>query len=233
MINHPVEVVVPENTLKQWQDIVNLLATLCGVPAALVMRLHSSDIEVLVSSKSAGNPYHPGDREHFDQSGLYCETAIKSGNKLLIPDALSDEHWKNNPDVKRNMISYLGFPIFLPDKKPFGTVCLLDNKRNEYSQTIVELLQTLKGIIESHLETIHVNQVLGDKNKRLSDYLREIQAFRGLVPICSSCKSIQDRQGEWHPIEHYLIKHPEADFSHSICPACMQKLYPDFSDERS
>jgi len=232
VINKEVEIIIPEETLKNWQEIVDILAQLCGVPAALIMRTRESAIEVFISSKSEGNPYRAGESEHLNESGLYCETVIKSGERLLVPDALSDERWKNNPDVKRNMISYLGFPIFLPDKKPFGTVCVLDNKRNEYSKVLEQLIVKLKEIIESHLEMIYVNQTLGDKNKRLTDYLMEIQAFRGTVPICSCCKAIKDQQGEWHPIEHYLIKHPEADFSHGICPICIKKLYPDFDAER-
>mgnify|MGYP001953189988 CR=1 FL=1 len=67
----------------------------------------------------------------FD-SGLYCETVIKSGKQLLVPDALADKDWENNPDVELNMISYLGFPILFPDGNPFGTICVLDNKKNAY-----------------------------------------------------------------------------------------------------
>jgi hypothetical protein len=78
---------------------------------------------------------------------------------------------------------------------------------------------------------IYMNQILGDKNKRLTDYLMELQTLRNLVPICSNCKSIRDNQKNWHPIEHYLIRHPEAEFTHSICPKCMRELYPDFTEE--
>jgi transcriptional regulator with GAF, ATPase, and Fis domain len=231
MINNAIEIIVPDDIRKNWQEIVDLLARLCGVPAALIMRTRNQDIEVFVSSDSAGNPYRTGESERLDNSGLYCESVIKSGEKLLVPDALADNRWKTNPDVKRNMISYLGFPIFLPDKKTFGTVCVLDNKHNGYSGVIEQLMLKLKEIIESHLEMIYVNQCLVDKNKRLSDYLMEIQAFRGIVPICSHCKAIKDQQGEWHPVEDFLIRHPEADFSHGICPECLARYYPDFRPE--
>lgn len=50
------------------------------------MRLNDPDIEVFVSSKSEGNPYHVGDREHFWGSGLYCESVIKTQDKLLVPN---------------------------------------------------------------------------------------------------------------------------------------------------
>jgi len=104
---------------------------------------------VLVSSRSDGNSYHPGDREHFEDSDLFCETVIKSGNRLLIPDALVDEHWKNNPDVKLNMVSYLGYPLLFPTGKPFGTVCVLDSKHNEHSPVIVSHSGSLPGTADA------------------------------------------------------------------------------------
>lgn len=227
MINNEVRIDVPANILDNWQEIVNILAELTNIPVALIMRFVAPDIEIIVSSNSEGNPYHTGDKETLYESGLYCETVLKTQDKLLVPNALADANWKNNPDVKLNMISYLGFPILLPDKKPFGTICVLDTKPNEYSKTTEKLMLKFRSLLESQLEMIYMNQILGDKNKRLTDYLMELQALRGLVPICANCKSIRDNQNNWHPIEHYFIRHPEAEFSHSICPNCMNKLYPN------
>lgn len=34
-----------------------------------------------------------------------------------------------------------------------------------------------------------------------------------------------DDEGYWTRIESYIAKHSEADFSHGICPDCMEKLY--------
>ncbi len=232
MISNEVKLEVPADILENWQGIANILAEMIGIPAALVMRFTDPYIEVFVSSKSKGNPYHPGAKEVLYGSGLYCETVIKTQSKLHVPDALADASWSNNPDVKLDMISYLGFPILLPNKKPFGTICVLDNKPNEYSKTTEKLMLKFRNLIESHLELVYMNQILGDKNKKLTDYLMELQALRGLVPICSNCKSIRDEHGAWHPIEHYFIRHPQADFSHTICPECMKKLYPKH-EERS
>jgi len=227
MIDKKVKVEVPADILANWQEMANILAEILRIPVALIMRFLDPHIEVFVSSKSEGNPYHPGDKEVLFGSGLYCETVLKTHDKLLVPDALADTDWRHNPDVKLNMISYLGFPILLPDKTPFGTLCILDNKANEYSGTAEKLMVQFRNLIESHLEIIYVNQSLGEKNRRLTDYLMELQAFRGLVPICAKCKSIRDNQDNWHPIEQYLIKNPLADFSHSICPECEKLLYPE------
>ncbi|MBW1821303.1 MAG: GAF domain-containing protein [Deltaproteobacteria bacterium] len=225
------QIEISEDTLNKWQNIVDIMAELIGIPAALIMRLVESNIEVFISSQSDGNPYHPGDHEHFIGSGLYCETVINTNDKLLIPNAHTDEKWKNNPDIKLNMISYLGFPILLPDGKPFGTICVLDNKENAYSETYENLIKNFREIIESQLELIYMNTILGEKNKSLSDYLAEIKILRGIVPICSFCKKIRDVEGNWSEVEAYVSKHSEVQFSHSFCPECRKIHYGDLSKD--
>ena len=47
----------------------------------------------------------------------------------------------------------------------------------------------------------------------------------GMLPICSSCKSIRDDEGYWQQIEEYIRDHSEADFTHGICNECVKELY--------
>jgi hypothetical protein len=56
--------------------------------------------------------------------------------------------------------------------------------------------------------------------------LQEVQALRGILPICSYCKQIRDDEGYWHEVETYVAAHSEADFSHGICPVCMSQHFP-------
>jgi hypothetical protein len=62
---------------------------------------------------------------------------------------------------------------------------------------------------------------------QLKEALARVKTLSGLLPICASCKKIRDDDGYWHQVEEYIINHSEADFSHGICPECMQKLYPE------
>lgn len=61
-------------------------------------------------------------------------------------------------------------------------------------------------------------------NRELRKNLQEITELRGLLPICAWCKSIRDDTGYWSSIESYLLKHSNAEFSHSVCPDCAKKL---------
>ncbi|MCP4155788.1 MAG: response regulator [bacterium] len=56
----------------------------------------------------------------------------------------------------------------------------------------------------------------------------EIKSLRGILPICARCKKIRDDNGYWKQVEVYVEKHSDATFSHSICPECFKKLYPQF-----
>ncbi|WP_320170228.1 ATP-binding protein [Maridesulfovibrio sp.] len=144
--------VVSDGILERWQSIVDLLAEFSNVPAALIMRVGEGLIEVFRTSASEGNPYPLGATEHYYQKcGLYCEHVIRTDRKLLVPNALEDPDWKDNPDVALNMISYLGFPILYPDSTPFGTICVLDNKFNAYSPKIENLMIQFRDIIEFQL----------------------------------------------------------------------------------
>ncbi|BCS95695.1 hypothetical protein DSLASN_13270 [Desulfoluna limicola] len=227
MVKKAMKVEVPEDIKENWQEITDILANLLGISAALVMRFTDPDIEVFVSSGSRGNPYQPGDKDAMLGSGLYCETVMRTKKKLLIPNALEDPDWKDNPDVNLSMISYLGYPILMPDGDPFGTLCVLDSKPNAYSETIEKLMMNFRNLLESHLELLYMNHLLGGRKQRLADYLDELQFLRGIVPICANCKSIRDAEGGWHPIEEILVQHLDADFSHGICPECKKVLYPD------
>ena len=144
---------VPQEILTKWQKIVDLLARTIGVPAGLIMRVHPDEIEVFVSSETEDNPYVVGAKEHLN-SGLYCEAVMEQREHLLIPNALEDPEWDHNPDLELNMIAYLGFPLTWPDRDVFGTVCVLDNKKNAFSSEYIELFQQFSEIINDDLKLL-------------------------------------------------------------------------------
>jgi len=57
-----------------------------------------------------------------------------------------------------------------------------------------------------------------------------IRILEGFLPICANCKKIRHEKS-WDQIEKYISDHSLAQFSHSICPDCMKKLYPEFCEE--
>lgn len=62
--------------------------------------------------------------------------------------------------------------------------------------------------------------------EELQQSLNSIKRLKGLLPICASCKKIREEQ-RWIPIDHYVAEHSEAEFTHGLCPDCLEKLYPE------
>ena len=89
---------VPFELVQKWQEIVDVIAEIIHVPSALVMKVEPPHIKVFVSSVSNGNPYERDELAPLN-TGLYCETVMKTHQSLLVPDALRDEEWKSNPDA--------------------------------------------------------------------------------------------------------------------------------------
>ncbi len=75
---------------------------------------------------------------------------------------------------------------------------------------------------------IQLEKSLRQKNKELSEVLAHVKQLKGLLPICMYCKKIRNDENYWQKVEEYLVEHTEADFSHSICPECLEKHYPDY-----
>lgn len=63
----------------------------------------------------------------------------------------------------------------------------------------------------------------------LREALEQVKTLRGIIPICASCKQIRDDKGYWQQVEEYVSSHSEAQFTHGICPECIEKLYPSVS----
>lgn len=63
---------------------------------------------------------------------------------------------------------------------------------------------------------------------KLKQALEKIKTLKGLIPICASCKKIRNDQGFWLQVEEYIGAHSDVEFSHGICPDCMEKLYPEY-----
>jgi hypothetical protein len=80
-------------------------------------------------------------------------------------------------------------------------------------------------------------RLLKEKIKELEQALGHIKRLEGFLPICSFCKRIRTEgsdpqdQRSWVQFENYLTARTDAHFSHSVCPECFQKHYPECSED--
>ena len=199
--------------LEGWQNMLNLAAELLHVPAGLIARIDGSEIEIFLSSQTQGNPYPAGFKTQYPDSGFYCEWVAKHREPMLLPDARDHADWKDNAAIAMNMVSYLGSPIIRPDGEVFGTICFLDNKKNQHNETIRKLVDQFKRIIELSLGALVAKEEI-KKRDILIDELSSI------FPICAYCKRVKNESNEWVPVESYIKGISGQRASHGICPQC-------------
>ena len=65
----------------------------------------------------------------------------------------------------------------------------------------------------------------------LREALDKVKVLSGLIPICSYCKKIRDDKGYWEKVEDYIRTHADVEFTHSICPECVNKYFPGLDKE--
>jgi DNA-binding response OmpR family regulator len=116
--------------------------------------------------------------------------------------------------------------------KPFNPAELIIRVRNHLA------LKKAQDLIASkNLELEKKNEELEKLNGDLKAALSQIKTLKGLLPICSNCKKIRRANSDpaqsksWVNLEEYLYQHTEANFTHSICPDCIKKLYPEIDIE--
>lgn len=113
--------------------------------------------------------------------------------------AFEMEYRLKRKDGEYRWINDRGCPFYAPDGKFAG-----------YIGSCVDVTARIEA--EKMLEESHA---------------AELRTLHGLLPICSACKKIRDDNGYWNGIETYIRDHSDANFTHSICPDCAKRLYPD------
>lgn len=65
----------------------------------------------------------------------------------------------------------------------------------------------------------------------LLEDVTELNNLRAVLPICAGCRRIRDDQAYWQSVERYFKEHLDVDFSHGLCPDCLERLYPEIADD--
>lgn len=130
----------------------------------------------------------------------------------------------------------IGIIIFVVSFWVFGQIDVLEklttwsSQHEEYevdeflSSSLVLLVLCLIFSVRRYRESIQ-------KTRELQKALDEIKILKGIIPICSYCKSIRDDAGSWKQLESYVRSNSSAEFSHGVCPECYNKMMQTMDKE--
>ena len=136
---------------ERFDKIVDFAASEFDVPIALISLLDS-------------------DRQWFKSSvGLeacetgrdvsFCGHAIMRGDIMVVPDALADRRFADNPLVAGppHIRFYAGAPLLLPGGYALGTLCLIDTRPRQLDDIEMAILSTLRGLVMQELQANREN----------------------------------------------------------------------------
>lgn len=80
----------------------------------------------------------------------------------------------------------------------------------------------LRARLHAGARIVELQSGLAEKVAQLETALSKVRKLTGLLPICAYCKAIRDDSDYWHRVEEYVSEHADVQFSHGICPKCLE-----------
>jgi len=88
----------------------------------------------------------------------------------------------------------------------------------------------LRARIQVGVRVLTLQERLADRVGELEAALSKVKRLHGLLPICSYCKRIRGDNQYWQQVEGYIAEHSDAQFSHGICPSCLDVVNKQIDD---
>ncbi len=164
---------------------------------------------------------------HFEEAQKYLMRGLVIADEINEPD-----HKMECLEVMSTILERKGdFRKALEYHKKYKElydIIFTEDSSEKYNELQVKY-ETEKKEKENEIYRLR-NIELVNANDELTQALSEVRKLSGLLPICASCKRIRDDSGYWEQIEGYISERSDAQFSHGLCPECLKKLYPEYTD---
>ena len=92
----------------------------------------------------------------------------------------------------------------------------------------------IRGVVINGRDISDRKQTEAEIERKIADLqeaVTQVSTLPGLVSICASCKNVRNERGDWEQIEVYVRDHSQIEFTHSMCPECAKRWYPDHCEK--
>ncbi|EJN01233.1 PAS domain S-box protein [Herbaspirillum sp. YR522] len=147
--------------------------------------------------------------EQTPRSQAFCAYTIMEESSLVVPDAINDARFRDNPLVlsEPSIRFYAGVPIRSNEGLPIGTLCVLDSKPKTLKPEELELLQDLASIVTKEIQLIEglldTHDQLALRDARLADNEHQ---FRSVFELARVGIALIDGDGRWLKVNKALCR---------------------------
>ncbi len=200
---------------ERFDRITMLLRTALDVPIAL--------ISVVDADRQWFKSCMGLDSTGTRRSESFCAYTILSDDPLIVPDALLDPRFSDNPDVHRppSIRFYAGLPLCASGGERLGSLCAIDTRPRAIERRHIEILRALARIAEAELNNLALSQAM-------ARVMRQETRFRNLVEQSSDIIHTFDPDGRIlyaNPAWRHALGYTEADIEAGL--SFYQIVHPD------
>lgn len=176
--------------------------------------------------------------EQWGYEVVICEDGTSAWNALQAPDApnIAVLDWMmpgmDGPEICRGVresgAARQPYLMLLTSRTRMQDVVAgLKAGADDYLTKPVDR-EELEARLSVATRVVQLQQRLADRVVELEEAISRVRQLQGLLPICAYCKRIRRDDNYWQQLEAYIAEHSEADFSHGVCPPCLEKAQKEF-----
>ncbi len=192
------------------QDIVSLTAQLTGIPVAFITLMDKEVQWITVK--------HGFDVEQMPRNTSFCTHTIEQDDVMIVRDALRDDRFANNPLVMYAPLVkyYAGISLKSADGHNVGTLCAMDVKSHDLSDSHVESLRALSRQVTNIMELNLSIELLKKSVEQIESRntalkkIAQVQSHDIREPLTSIMGVMNLIAAEGYPNNQEYLKHLES-----------------------